>query len=130
MHHLLSPKQTFHEMGRILVPKGYLLLEFANSTNFKARVRNRLGPVHRSTIDMSSPYETVPFVNHHPATIKKLLREEGFVVLDELSVSNLRSPLLKRILSLKTLLMMEKVLQRPLSGVYFGPSMFLLAQKV
>ena len=130
MHHLRHPKPSFHELWRILKPQGLLLFEFANSANFKARARNRFGPLLLSSIDMGSVQEAVPFLNHHPATIKRMLREEGFTILEELSVSNLRSPLLKKALSLRTLLATEKVLQASLAKIYFGPSIFILAQKV
>jgi ubiquinone/menaquinone biosynthesis C-methylase UbiE len=129
-HHILNPKPSFHELWRILKPKGLLILEFANSTNFKARARNGFRPTLLSTIDIGSTKENVPFVNHHPATIKRILREEGFIIIEELSVSNLRSLLLKKIFSTKTLLAIERYVQDPFSKIYFGPSIFVLAQKV
>ena len=129
-HHLLHPKPSFHEIRRILKPKGLFLLEFANSTNFKARLKNGFGPMLLSSIDMGSTNMSVPFVNHHPTSIKRALREEGFVLLRELSVSNVRSPLAKRILRTNMLLRLEKLLQIPFAKIHFGPSIFILAQKI
>lgn len=129
-HHLLHPKPSFHEVGRILKPKGLFLLEFANSTNFKARARNKFDPMLLSSVDMGSTDIKVPFVNHHPASIKKMLREEGFVIKRELSVSNLRSPAVKRAVPVTMLLGLENLSQTLLAKLYFGPSIFILAQKV
>lgn len=130
MHHLLHPKPSFHEFWRILKPKGLLIIEFANSTNFKARARNSFHPILLSPVDMGSVKEAAPFVNHHPASIKRMLREEGFIILEALSVSNFRSPLLKKKISSDILLTIEKHVQVPLAKIYFGPSIFILAQKV
>lgn len=129
-HHLRHPKPSFRECWRVLRPDGLLLLEFANSANFKARARNRFGPMLLSPIDMGSIQTGIPFLNHHPRSIKQMLREEGFAIIEELSVSNFRSMFLKRILSSETLLKLEKLVQRPLGRIHFGPSLFLLAKKV
>ncbi len=130
MHHLLHPKPSFREIGRILKPKGLFLLEFPNSANFKARIRQRFGPILLSTTHIGNKNMGVPFVNHHPASIKRALREEGFMIIKELSVSNLRSSLLKRLLPMNASLQLEKVLQVPFAKIHFGPSIFILAQKI
>ena len=127
-HHLLHPKPSFHEIARILKPKGLFLFEFANSTNLKARVRNGFGPMLLSPMDLGSTNIAVPFVNHHPASIKRALKEEGFVLQKELSVSNFRSPLLKQVIPTNILLKLEELLQAPLATMRFGPSIFILAQ--
>jgi hypothetical protein len=51
-------------------------------------------------------------------------------VLDrKLSVSNLRSHRLKRLLPQRLLLSVERLVQRPLARVDFGPSIFLKLRK-
>ena len=135
MHHLPDPQVALSELNRILKPSGLIILEFANSYNFKARIASLITgrpilpiPIEkRSLIDIKR--QTIPFVNHHPQTIQKLLRKSRFVVKSQLSVSNFRSPLIKRFVPLPILLFLEKKLQSPLGNLYFGPSIFLLLDK-
>lgn len=135
MHHLPDPAATIAEINRILTPKGKLILEFANSTNLKAQIRAFLTghPILPIPIERRSATniknQTIPFVNHHPHSVFKLLKKNGFVVKKTLSVSNFRSPFLKKILPIAILNYLEKILQKILSYVSFGPSLFVLAEK-
>lgn len=134
-HHLLDPLIGFNELFRIIRPGGVLVLEFANSLNFKARLRSFFTgqPILYTPIEKRSPgnikKNTINFVNHHPATILKLLKKSGFIFDKKLSVSNFRSSLLKELLPLKLLLKLEKFFQPLLADNFFGPSIFILAHK-
>ena len=136
LHHLPDPAPTFKEVHRILKPGGLFILEFANSQNLKSRFLNWLSGRAPSTapIDLRSPTnirrDSIPFVNHHPQTILKILHLCNFEPLQHLSVSNFRSQLLKQLLPLRALLFLEKLSQGPLSHFYFGPSVFVLARKI
>lgn len=135
IHHLPEPQSTIAEISRILAPKSKLILEFANSANFKARIRSFLTgqpilPIpldRRSTSNIKN--QTIPFVNHHPHSMFKLLKREGFKIKQILSVSNFRAPLLKKIVPIALLSYLEKISQKPLSKVFFGPSIFVLAER-
>jgi ubiquinone/menaquinone biosynthesis C-methylase UbiE len=135
MHHIPDPTSALTELSRILKPSGQIILEFANSYNFKARIASLISgnPILPIPIEKRSQTnikrQTIPFVNHHPQTILKLLQRAGFKVRTKLSVSNFRSPFLKRIVPLPLLLALEKNLQTPLGNFYFGPSIFLLLDK-
>lgn len=122
LHHLPDPLPTFHEIYRLLRPGGILILEFANSWHFKARLK-RHRPVN--IIRQGS----IPFVNHHPQSILKFLSLCHFVPLKTLSVSNFRSPFLKKTLPHPVLMFLESISQSLLSNIYFGPSIFVLATK-
>lgn len=135
MHHLPAPLLSFQELFRVLRPGGTLILEFANSKHFKAQIQSVLTgkPILPTPIERRSPgnirKNTIPFVNHHPITILKNLHRAGFVIDRTLSVSNLRSPFLKRTLPYSTLISLENKLQSPLAKYHFGPSIFILAHK-
>jgi ubiquinone/menaquinone biosynthesis C-methylase UbiE len=135
MHHLPDPIPAFKEMYRILRPGGILILEFANSRHFKAQVQSFLTgkPILQIPIERRSSAnikkKTIAFVNHHPATVLKLLKKTGFQIDKSLSVSNLRSSLIKQIVPQSIMLNLEKSLQNPLSKRFFGPSIFILAHK-
>lgn len=135
IHHLSNTSALMTELNRILKPEGLVILEFANSLNFKSRIRSWLMgfPISKYPIDLRSPQnqnpQTIPFLNHHPQTILKSLRLCGFEPLELLSVSNFRSPILKKVIPLSLLLFLEKIAQPLFSSLYFGPSIFVLARK-
>jgi SAM-dependent methyltransferase len=135
MHHLPHPEPEFKELARVLAPGGYLILEVANAIH----ARNRLKAVLKgktlplTPINVASAASTadggIAFVNHHPATVTKQLAAVGLRVEHKLSVSNLRSPGLKKILPAQVMLGLENIMQPALASSDFGPSMFLLVRK-
>lgn len=132
LHHLPDPKPELSEITRILKPGGTFILEFANDAHFLNRVRYGIKgkKVPQKPVDISTKKDGgIPFVNHHPKTIIKLLHDAGFEVETVLSGSNLRSPRLKKILGKNILLGLEKVLQPMLAPLYFGPSVWLRLKK-
>ncbi len=70
-----------------------------------------------------------PYVNHHPRTIIGQLAAVGLEVRETLSASNFRHPLAKALVPQRALLAAERAVQRPLAGIRFGPSLFLLLEK-
>ncbi len=79
MHHLPQPQPVLQELHRILKPGGKLILEYANSHHFKARLKSLINgqpllltPIEkRSLINIKK--HTISFVNHSPVSIQKLL---------------------------------------------------------
>jgi len=136
LHHLPDIQPVFAEMARVVKPNGYLIIEFANSANFKSRLKSWLSgqPILPTPIDLRSAgsirKKYIHFVNHHPQTVLKTLSLCHFVPLQTLSVSNFRSPLLKKILPVKLLLWLESLSQSFLSESYFGPSIFILSRRL
>lgn len=135
MHHLPDPSAEFRELHRVLSDNGYLVLEVANY----AHGRNRLKHVVRGKklptepIDIRSEANRnsnePAFVNHNPKTVIKQLAHAGLIVEKTLSVSNLRSPGLKKLLPKSVMLAAESVMQPTLAKTYFGPSVFFLVRK-
>jgi SAM-dependent methyltransferase len=130
-HHLTNLQDSFEEIYKILKPGGYFIVEFANSTHFKSRLRNfvKFRSVPLEPIQVNLNEKEVTFVNHHPTTVKKMLRQEGFVIVNELSVSNFRSPVLKKLFSVEILLLWERITQKLLAHIHSGPSVFVLARR-
>ena len=135
MHHLPNPSKEFNELHRILNEDGYLVLELANYSHFRNRIKHfvkgqrlPLEPVDvRSKQNQNK--EEIAFVNHNPNTIIKQLDRAGFKVEKILSVSNLRSPKLKKIIPYTLMVNFERVMQPTLARMYFGPSIFFLLKK-
>jgi len=138
LHHIEDVESSIEIMCKLLKKRGYLILEFANKGHFKALIReffkgNLTFPLDIFPLDKRSKKSrkktNLPFLNYHPEIIKHKLRECDFNILEVRSVSNIRSPFLKKILPLDTLISIEKALQIPFGFISFGPSVFLLAQK-
>jgi ubiquinone/menaquinone biosynthesis C-methylase UbiE len=135
MHHLPDPSVEFSELARVLSDDGYLILEVANYAHGRNRIKHALKGKKLPTepVDIRSAEnrrdDEIAFVNHNPKTVIKQLAHAGLKVEKTLSVSNLRSPSLKRLVPKGAMLAIEKALQPTLAKTYFGPSVFFLVKK-
>lgn len=135
MHHLPDPSREFDEIARVLRDDGWAIIEVANYLHMRNRMRHMLKRTHMPVkpVDIRSAAnkraDEIPFVNHNPATVIRQLEHAGLYVKSTLSVSNLRSAKLKKIIPREIMLGAESLLQRPLANVYFGPSIFFLVRK-
>jgi ubiquinone/menaquinone biosynthesis C-methylase UbiE len=135
MHHLPDPSSEFAEIARVLSDDGYVILEVANYAHGRNRLKHALKgkrlPVE--PVDIRSAEnkrdDEIAFVNHNPHTVIKQLAHAGLKVERALSVSNLRSPGLKKVVPRGVMLSLEKLLQPTLANTYFGPSVFFLIKK-
>lgn len=135
MHHLPDPSAEFNEIHRIMRNDGWFILEVANFSHGRNRLKYALKGkrMPQAPVDIRSKNnkneDEIAFVNHNPNTVIKQLAHAGFKVERILSVSNLRSTKLKKFLPINAMLAVEKVLQPALAKTYFGPSVFLLVRK-
>lgn len=135
MHHLPDPSAEFEEIARVLSPDGLAIIEVANYLHMRNRIKHLVRREHMPVkpVDIRSPEnrrkDEIPFVNHNPYTVLRQLEHVGLRAVGSLSVSNLRSVRLKKVVPRNVMIGAEHVLQRPLSLVYFGPSVFLLVRK-
>lgn len=135
MHHLPDPSVEFSEIARVLADDGYAIIEVANYAHGRNRLKFALKGKKLPTepVDIRSKEhrskDEIPFVNHNPHTVIKQLAHAGLKVDRVLSVSNLRSPGLKKILPKKAMLAIEGILQPTLANSFFGPSVFFMVRK-
>lgn len=138
MHHIEDPNEGIEVVSKLLKKDGYFIVEFANKLHGKAMLKNILRgnftfPLEIFSIDRRSKKnqkkDVIAFVNHHPDLIIQTLHKNGFEIIDQLSVSNLRFGVIKRYVPLRLILKMENILQKRFSRLNFGPSIFILAKK-
>ena len=138
LHHIKDVDKAFFTVNKLLKKNGHFILEFANKQNIKTTffemLRGNLTyPLDIFPKDRRSKKGMrkcrLPFCNYHPDLIIEKLKNHHFEIVDKRSVSNIRSPLLKKFLIPEVLVFCERYLQRPLSYINFGPSIFLLSRK-
>lgn len=135
MHHLPDPSNEFAEIARVLSDEGYAIVEVANYSHIRNRIKHAIKGKKLPTepVDIRSAKnrneDEIAFVNHNPETVIKQLAHAGLKVERILSVSNLRSPALKKVMPRRLMLAIEGILQPTLANSYFGPSVFFLVKK-
>jgi len=135
MHHLPNPVPELAEVYRALSDDGIFILEVANYAHARNRVKHFVKGKKLPTkpVDIRSTKnqreEEIAFVNHNPKTVIKQVEQAGFTVEKVLSVSNLRSPGLKKVVPKSVMLGVERIMQPTFSRAYFGPSVFFLLRK-
>jgi len=135
MHHLPDPSTEFSEIARTLADDGYAIIEVANYAHGRNKLKYMLKgkKLPEQPVDIRSSKnkreEEIPFVNHNPHTVIKQLAHAGLKVDRILSVSNLRSPGLKKVMPKSAMLAIEGILQPTLANQFFGPSVFFMVRK-
>ena len=135
MHHLPNPETEFAEIARVLADDGYAIVEVANYWHARNRLKHMVKHKKMPTqpVDIRSANhkgeEEIAFVNHNPHTVVNQLAHAGLKVDRILSVSNLRSQGLKKIMPKSMMLAIEGILQPTLANSFFGPSVFFLVKK-
>lgn len=138
LHHIDNPKEVIEVACQLLKKNGHFIIEFANKRHLKAAITEFFRGNFTFILDIfpkdirsksSKKKKTIPFFNYHPDKIRDILKNCGFQIIEERSVSNIRLPIIKKIVPLKIQLLIERVLQKPFAKYCLGPSIFILAQK-
>ena len=136
LHHLQDIDLCFETVNNLLDKNGYFILEFANKKHIKAIIYefikgNLTFPleIFPKNLITKKIRPCLPFFNYHPGDIYKKLADNNFRIIKKISVSNIRSALIKKILPLDVLIYLEKYFQNHISSLDIGPSIFVLSQK-
>jgi ubiquinone/menaquinone biosynthesis C-methylase UbiE len=128
LHHMAEAPRALAQVHQVLQPGATFVLEFANKQNLKAILRYWL---HRQNWSPFSP-EPVEFArlnfDFHPAAMRAWLRQSGFSVERQLSVSHLRMSTLKRWVPLGLLVSLDALFQWSGNWWQFTPSVFVKAR--
>ncbi len=134
MHHLTDPDLVFDTVSGLLNPGGYFIFEYANKLHWKAITKNMLHgnftyPIDIFPSDKSTTDNVLPFLNYHPEVIEEKLKKHKFSIIETRSVSNVRSPILKKHIPISILVGIDKFVQTSFAPIKFGPSIFILCRK-
>lgn len=128
LHHLADARRALAQVRQALQPGAVFILEFANKQNLKAILRYLLrrqawNPFSLDPVEFAS----LNF-DFHPKTIRAWLRECGFAIERQLTVSHFRMGLLKRRLPLRLLVSMDAAAQLTGNWWQLTPSVFVRAR--
>ncbi len=132
LHHVQDLPSSLAETARVLRESGTYVLEYANKRHLRAILRCALGRGKPGEKPFSlEPYEFVPLnFDFHPTYISQFLRQSGFTMEQELSVSHFRVVFLKRWLPASMLARIDGWLQRPTARFHLTPSQFVRARQL
>lgn len=124
LHHMADGPKALRQIRNVLQENAVFILEFANKQNLKAIFRYLIGKQKWSPF---SP-EPVEFValnfDFHPKTIRAWLREVGFNLERQLTVSHYRMAIMKKLIPHKLLVWMDSVAQLTGDAWQLSPSVF------
>lgn len=128
MHHLADVPRALAQIVPTLRPGATFVAEYANKHHLKAIVRWLLHRQAWSPFD-PQPYEFAKLnFDFHPSWMTARLREAGLTIAGELTVSHLRSPILKRWISPQVLAALDGLAQSTGRWWKLTPSVFVQAQ--
>lgn len=132
-HHLKDMKKVTKELYRILKPGGIAVVEVANKKTLPKILRYwfKKSDINPFSLEPSTlkDLNEAGFFNYHPKYIEKIFRDAGFTIEKVLSVSNFRSPTLKKVFGTKLLVSLEKPAQILLAPIRFAPSIYYKLKK-
>jgi ubiquinone/menaquinone biosynthesis C-methylase UbiE len=128
IHHAQDAPRVLQGIGDIVAPGGTFVLEFANKRNLKAIVRwslrrQKWNPFH------PAPYEFAELnFDFHPHWMQSRLREAGFTIRAQRTVSHLRLGVLKRLVPSQWLVKLDSLVQPTGRWWQLAPSVFIKSQ--
>src|SRR5512134_3478303 len=130
LHHMADAPRALSQVKNVVRSGGVFILEFANKRNLKAIVRYLFGRQKWSPFSL----EPVEFArlnfDFHPQAVRNWLKDVGFTVEKTLTLSHLRSGLLKRIVPTGILVFLDALFQWTGAWWQYTPSVFVRAKVV
>lgn len=125
LHHMADAPKALGQVKNVLGSGGVFILEFANKLNLKAILRYLLGRQKWSPFTL----EPVEFAklnfDFHPKAVRNWLNDLGFTIEKTLTLSHLRSGLLKRIVPTVILVFFDSLFQWTGAWWQYTPSVFV-----
>lgn len=124
IHHMADAPKALQQVRSVLQENAVFILEYANKQNLKAILRYWLGKQNWNPFS-AEPVEFAALnFDFHPRSIKRWLKDNGFEIQRQLTVSHYRMGLFKKIIPLKMLVWMDSVAQLTGDAWQLSPSVF------
>ena len=124
LHHMADAPKALQQVRTVVQENAVFILEYANKQNLKAILRYLLG---KQKWNPFSP-EPVEFAalnfDFHPRAVRTWLKNNGFEIQRQLTVSHYRMGLFKKIIPLKILVWMDSMAQLTGDAWQLSPSVF------
>jgi SAM-dependent methyltransferase len=125
LHHMTDPQAAIRQVRNVIAGEATFILEFASKRNLKAILRwlarrQDWNPFSRDSVEFAE----LNF-NFHPGQVREWLRQVDFNISGQLTVSHLRTRLLKRIVPHQLLVAADSLLQWTGALWQLTPSVFL-----
>jgi ubiquinone/menaquinone biosynthesis C-methylase UbiE/uncharacterized protein YbaR (Trm112 family) len=124
LHHMADAPLALRQVRQCLQPGAVFILEYANKQNLKAILRYALrrqpwNPFDRQPVEFAE----LNF-NFHPAAVRLWLKQSGFMLERQITVSHFRIGLFKRLIPLHLLVWMDSLAQLTGNWWQLSPSVF------
>ena len=125
LHHMANAPMALAQVRSVLQENAVFILEYANKQNIKAILRYLIGkqswnPFSREPIEFAA----LNF-DFHPAAVRSWLRESGFSIERQLTVSHFRMGFFKKVFPLNLLVAMDSLAQLSGNAWQLSPSVFV-----
>lgn len=128
LHHMAQPARALAAVRRLLKPEAVFVLEYANKRNLKAILRWGLRRQDWSPFSAEAVEFAELNFDFHPLAVARWLRQAGFTVERQLTVSHFRLGALKRLVPLGLLVWLDSVAQWTGGLWQLSPSVFVRAR--
>ena len=129
-HHFKDMPKVIEELYRVMKPGGVAVIEIASKKTLPKMFRYWFRKSDINPFSKEPSYlKELEMYNYHPKYMEDLFKKQGFKILKVLSVSNFRSPKLKKMFGTKFLGRLEKVAQPTLAPIRLAPSIYYKLEK-
>lgn len=124
LHHMADPVLALSQVARVMQTDGIFILEFANKRNLKAIFRYMFKKQSWNPFSLEPVEFTELNFDFHPKSVRRYLKEAGFEIEKQLTVSHFRIGFLKKHLPTKILVFTDSALQWTGQWLQYSPSVF------
>ncbi len=128
LHHMADAPLALRQVRAALAPGGTFILEFANKQNLKAILRFWLGRQSWSPFSKEPVEFAALNFDFHPQAVKAYLKQTGFILRRQLTVSHFRIGLFKRLAPTSLLVWLDSLAQLTGDWWQVSPSVFTCSQ--
>jgi SAM-dependent methyltransferase len=128
LHHMADAPAALRQVYNVLQPAACFILEFANKQNIKSILRYALGRQKWNPFSHKPVEFTELNFDFHPVSVRGWLKDIGFTIQRQLTVSHFRVGLFKKLIPLGLLVWADSMAQLTGDLWQLSPSVFVRTQ--